>query len=123
MLEDHDDEERLRADFVWLPAWGQENYALAEDNMPTNPDARARVWYDGDLVLGYGLAQYMPSMAAPVYDMYLIYGAGGVWESGEADNPGEPTHMQHGHTDAFDADDFWDEVEPLLPDCDEVISE
>jgi len=123
MLEDHDDEERLRADFVWLPAWGQENYGLAESNMPINPDPRARVWYDDDLILGFGLAQYMPSMDAPVFDMYMIYGAGGVWESTAPDNPGEPTHMQHGHSDTFDADDFWDEVEPLLPDCDEVLSQ
>ena len=123
MLEEHADEERLRADFVWLPAWGQENYALALNNMPTNPDPRARVWYDEELVLGFGLAQYMPSMDAPVYDMYLIYSAGGTWQSGDDDNPGEPSYMQHGHSESFNGDDFWAEVEPLLPQCDEVLSQ
>jgi hypothetical protein len=124
MLADHADENRLRADFVWLPAWGQSSsYDTAIGNMPNNPDPRARVWYDNDLVLGYGLADYMPSMDAPVFDMYLIYEAGGLWDDEGNDTPGEPTFMQHGHSQTFEADAFWDELEPLLPDCDEVISE
>lgn len=125
MLADHSDEDRLRADFVWLPAWGQDSSSFdsAMGTMPTNPDPRSRVWYDRDLVLGYGLADYMPAMAAPVFDMYLIYGAGGLWDQDGNDTPGEPAFMQHGHSDTFEADAFWDEVEPLLPECDEVISE
>jgi len=123
MLDDHPDEDRLRADFVWLPAWGTPNYAAAVANMPAATDPRSRVWYDGELVLGNGLADYMSSMAPPIYDMYIIYAAGGMWNDDGNDTPGEPTFMQHGHSETFIADDFWDEVEPLLPECDEVISQ
>ena len=123
MLTDHPDEDRLRADFVWLPAWGTPNYDAAASNMPAATDPRARVWYDGDLVLGNGLADYMPSMSPPIYDMYMIYLAGGMWDDEGNDTPGEPAFMQHGHSESFDADDFWEELEPLLPECDEVISE
>ena len=65
----------------------------------------------------------MPSMTPPLFDMYMIYTPGGRWDDDGNDTPGEPLFMQHGHSESFNADAFWDEVEPVLPECDEVVSE
>lgn len=114
------DSDAVRFEIVWTRAWGQpSSEAQAEALTPVNTDPRQRVWFDGDNRIGTGLAEFY-SGNPPLYDMFLVYPDGTVWD-GETDTPGEADAMwRNGLTDG-DQDDLIEAIESRIPDCSVIL--
>jgi hypothetical protein len=112
------DDDRVRIDWVWGPAWGYDTaYARAQSLMPVAADGRARVWYDEDKVLIDGMVDDL-SMAAPIYDIHMVYAPGSVWESGGT--PGVPEYTDGSRPEEAELEDALDEQ---LPTCDRIVTD
>jgi hypothetical protein len=105
-------------DFVWTPAWDLDNYGVAEDYMPVNPDPRSRVWWDGDLILGNELTEYINGNP-PLYDLFLVYEPDSVWGDNEeeTDTPGDPDFWISNLNVSGHEDDLVESIEDEAPSC------
>jgi hypothetical protein len=115
VLLDEFDDERIRADMVWTPAWGTENQEAAEDLTAENRDGRERVWYDAAVQIGSGWGEWIAG-PEPVYDVMAIYDPGTDWDL-ETGTPGEPAWYDRG---GYDIDEVKAEIEARLPICDVI---
>ena len=115
VLEEIDDE-RIRADMIWTPAWGFATLEAAADETPVGRDPRERAWFDDEATLGNDIADKVPG-AAPVYDLLMIWNPGRTWGDDGDDTLGEPDVVW---TPGWDIDEVVEELEYRLPDCEEV---
>lgn len=118
MLEATNDE-RLRADMVWTPAWGIADLQSSAAQTPEGRDPRERAWFDPGPTIGHDIADKVPG-SAPVYDLLMLWEPGRTWGEDGDDTLPEPDEVW---TPGWTVDEVVEEIEARLPDCDEVVTE
>jgi hypothetical protein len=89
----------IRVDFLWLPAFGAPSGSLAQLDAgaapsPNGPDPRSRVWWNPTSSIGTALAGLVGG-GSPLYDRILMYDPGRVWDTA-TNSPGMPDWLASG---------------------------
>ncbi len=107
------DDDRLRADMIWSPAWGTATLDVATSLTPAGRDPRERVWFDDGAELGNDIADKVPGNA-PVYDLLMIFEPGQTWGEDGDDTLPEPALVW---TPPWTVEDLLAEIDARLPEC------
>ena len=87
------EDESLQVAIVWTAVLQADNESAAIQSRDLVPDKRVRHYWDKHQALGTKVAPVIETEMQMAWDVYLVYGRGVTWESGQA--PPAPENWLH----------------------------